>query len=102
MLKTFSYHLSHHSFPTRRSSDLATAINSLTTDAQQLAVYDSEKVTELDDKRIIEGGKFTQTAADPSFTSTVEVVAVTVMDVGVRSEERRVGKECRSWWSPCY
>src|SRR5690554_3665400 len=65
------------------NSDAATAINSLTTDAQQLAVYDSEKVTELDDKRIIEGGKFTQTAADPSFTSTVEVVAVTVMDVGV-------------------
>src|SRR5690554_4363126 len=65
------------------NSDAATAINSLTTDAQQLAVYDSEKVTGLDDKRIIEGGKFTQTAADPSFTSTVEVVAVTVMDVGV-------------------
>ena len=30
----------------------------------------------------------------------VELFGVDVADVGLRSEERRVGKECRSRWSP--
>ena len=28
------------------------------------------------------------------------LISTTVIEVGVRSEERRVGKECRSRWSP--
>src|SRR3712207_4967071 len=42
---------------------------------------------------------FTTTAARPAqqTTSTIPIVAVGMAD---RSEERRVGKECRSRWSP--
>src|SRR3712207_9238356 len=38
-------------------------------------------------------------APDPDEHELVEVVRVPVEDI-LRSEERRVGKECRSRWSP--
>src|SRR5689334_24928494 len=30
------------------------------------------------------------------------IVAPALVLLNVRSEERRVGKECRSWWAPCH
>src|SRR5688572_32962319 len=49
-------------------------------------------------------------SSDLGFTSHFEVVVglhprrmrIAALDpaIGLRSEERRVGKECRSWWSP--
>ena len=41
--------------------------------------------------------------ANPPEKIEIEVkykIAVTVMELRFRSEERRVGKECRSRWSP--
>ena len=38
--------------------------------------------------------------ADPIYWAGVKGVMFFVRAVGVRSEERRVGKECRSRWSP--
>ena len=49
-------------------------------------------------KRQIAGGKFDLRAAVADFERAREDVAVNVMSL--RSEERRVGKECRSRWSP--
>src|SRR5690554_8111034 len=34
-----------------------------------------------------------------SFTSTITSKVAVLNDLYTRSEERRVGKECRSWWS---
>src|SRR5690242_20685359 len=35
------------------------------------------------------------------FVGLLVVAILTLAAVIVRSEERRVGKECRSWWAPC-
>ena len=43
---------------------------------------------------------FSYTAQNPAGETDTAVVHVLVHDAGVRSEERRVGKECRSRWSP--
>src|ERR1035438_7556688 len=40
----------------------------------------------------------THALSDPAWVSALEVLAANGVD---RSEERRVGKECRSRWSPC-
>src|SRR6266481_6814089 len=44
-----------------------------------------------------------ETAVDPAFWPTLEVIEIILpsqLDAIARSEERRVGKECRSRWSP--
>src|SRR5260370_36675262 len=42
---------------------------------------------------------FTYTATDTHGNTTTNTLSFTIVD-DVRSEERRVGKECRSRWSP--
>src|SRR5256885_10693114 len=49
--------------------------------------------------RFMEDLLFGVTSLDPSVFSTVTLVLAAV-SIAARSEERRVGKECRSRWSP--
>src|SRR5262249_62018750 len=41
-------------------------------------------------------------AAQPVTTNLLKFMRASIKMIGVRSEERRVGKECRCWWSPCH
>ena len=43
---------------------------------------------------------FAINASNPPRWSTVLSAAAEILNLNVRSEERRVGKECRSRWSP--
>ena len=44
------------------------------------------------------GGVITRTGTSAAFTDTTDTAAAII--AALRSEERRVGKECRSRWSP--
>ena len=52
-------------------------------------------------KSILEGNIiYTLFAILMGFLTGAIILAIAGMNPGVRSEERRVGKECRSRWSP--
>ena len=55
----------------------------LNADANNLKNYSSDSIAALNGNPIISGGKLTPGAADPNLNSTVEVVAVAIVDVGL-------------------
>lgn len=71
----------------KSSADKVTGIQSaeadLKTSATSLKGYQSDPVEALGNNPVISGGKLTSGAADPDLNSTLEVVAVSIMDVGV-------------------
>lgn len=64
-------------------TSLDEATSGLKTSANNLKNYNSKEIKALDDIRIIENGALTNEASDPNLESTVEVVAVAVVDAGI-------------------
>src|SRR5690606_41647002 len=81
----YSDHRALHSFPTRRSSDLFLTTLKRSLDEGNVSEADIDRAC----RRILEA-KYKLGLFDDPFRYCD------------RSEERRVGKECRSRWSPCY
>src|SRR5438034_9262331 len=81
-LQCFRYHRALHSFPTRRSSDLA--------ERRTILTKEKTVVPRISDIY----------AALPAITGKLELEYEGELQGPERSEERRVGKECRSRWSP--
>ena len=49
---------------------------------------------------MIEKGTIMESEAEPSSKELLKIYDTTLAEKLMRSEERRVGKECRSRWSP--
>src|SRR2546429_3521713 len=66
-----------------------------------LVVFDEAQlvVTDGDDVAVLQGMLLDQLAVDVGAIGAVQILEERVVE-DVRSEERRVGKECRSRWSP--
>src|SRR5436305_14905717 len=77
-LYCYGVHRDLHSFPTRRSSDLV-------------------HVEALGDLRVV-AAEFGAGVPQQFALELVAQVGLELVLAAVRSEERRVGKECRSWW----
>ena len=50
--------------------------------------------------RVADAGRFNKAAEELYITPPAVIKQITSLEAGLRSEERRVGKECRSRWSP--
>src|SRR3989454_12264980 len=90
-------------FPTRRSSDLAIASGAyiLTTRAayERVGTHETVKQSVAEDVALAQA--YVRHHLDIFLTHGLEFMSTRMYrSLGERSEERRVGKECRSRWSP--